>query len=181
MLEAVKKAQIPIYIYLHFHWDREWFMPFSTSRALLMDRTKKTLAALESGELPNFFLDGQAVVLEDLIEIEPDLFSRIKAAMAAGKLSAGPWYCLPDQSLIGGESLIRNLKIGIEITRKFGPPTINGYNPDTFCHVQDLPRILCGMGISTALVLRGVPPLEDTNVFWWEGPDGSRVFNLPFE
>jgi mannosylglycerate hydrolase len=174
MLETVR-TQIPLYIYLHFHWDREWFLSFSTARALLLDRARKTLSALESGELPSFFLDGQAVVLEDLIEIEPSLLPRIQAAMSAGKLSAGPWYCLPDQSLVGGESLVRNLKLGIEITKRFGPPTMTGYNPDTFCHVQDLPRILQGFGITTALVLRGVPPLKDTNVFWWGSPDGSRV------
>ena len=89
--------------------------------------------------------------------------------------SAGPWYVLPDQSLVGGESLIRNLKIGIEVTRAFGEPVMTGYNPDTFCHIQDLPRILRGFNIDTALVLRGVPPLEGTNVFWWYSPDGSRV------
>ncbi len=169
------QAQIPLYIYLHTHWDREWFLPFSTARALLLDRVRKTLSALESGELPNFYLDGQAVVLEDLIEIEPELGDRIKNAMKRGRLSAGPWYVLPDQSLVGGESLIRNLKLGIEITRRFGKPTMTGYNPDTFCHVQDLPRILRGFAIDSALVLRGVPPLGDTNVFWWISPDGSRV------
>jgi hypothetical protein len=169
------QVQIPLYIYLHTHWDREWFLPFNTARALLLDRVRKTLAAIEAGELPNFYLDGQAVVIEDLIEIEPSLGDRIKKAMSRGQLSAGPWYVLPDQSLVGGESLIRNLKLGIEITREFGPPTMTGYNPDTFCHVQDLPRILRGFGIGTALVLRGVPPLSGTNVFWWESPDGSRV------
>jgi mannosylglycerate hydrolase len=165
----------PLYIYLHTHWDREWFLPFNTARALLLDRVRKTLSALESGELPNFYLDGQAVVLEDLIEIEPALNDRIKNAMKRGQLSAGPWYVLPDQSLVGGESLIRNLKVGIEITRRFGQPTMTGYNPDTFCHIQDLPRILRGFDIETAVVLRGVPPLVGTNVFWWESPDGSRV------
>ncbi len=168
------QAQIPLYIYLHTHWDREWFLPFNTGRALLIDRMKKTLSALESKELPNFYLDGQAVVLEDMLEIEPSFENRIKKAMKQELLSAGPWYVLPDQSLVGGESLIRNLKLGIEIVRRFGQPTMTGYNPDTFCHVQDLPRILKGCNIDTAFVLRGVPPLK-TNVFWWSSPDGSKV------
>jgi hypothetical protein len=173
--QRLKQTYTPIYIYLHTHWDREWFLTFSTSRALLMDRVRRTLCAVEAGELPNFYLDGQAVVLEDLIEIEPQFGERIKKAMSKGRLSAGPWYVLPDQSLVGGESLIRNLKLGIEITKRFGEPTMTGYNPDTFCHVQDLPRILKGFNISTALVLRGVPPLGGTNVFWWKSPDGSKV------
>ncbi len=164
-----------LFIYLHTHWDREWFLTFSTAQALLMDRVRKTLAALEADQLPNFYLDGQAVVLEDVLAIEPQLEGRLRRTMERGQLSAGPWYVLPDQSLVGGESLVRNLKVGIEITRTFGTPVMTGYNPDTFCHIQDLPRILNGFAINTALVLRGVPPLKDTNVFWWASPDGSRV------
>jgi hypothetical protein len=159
--EQKSLTKIPIYIYLHTHWDREWFLTFSMARALLLDRVKKTLSALEAGQLPNFYLDGQAVVLEDVIELEPELGERIRRALTAGHLSAGPWYVLPDQSLVGGESLIRNLKLGIDIVKRFGRPAMTGYNPDTFCHVQDLPRILQGFGIRTALVLRGVPPLEN--------------------
>lgn len=165
----------PLYIYLHTHWDREWFLPFSTAQVLLLKAVKQTLSAIDSYELPNFYLDGQAIVLEDLLAIEPELAKRISTAMAAGKLSAGPWYVLPDQSLVGGESLIRNLKLGIEITKKFGPPTMIGYNPDTFCHIQDLPRILNGFNIKTALVLRGVALPDDQNVFWWHSTDGSSV------
>src|SRR5579883_2109335 len=119
---AKLKTETLIYLYVHFHWDREWFLTFNAARALLLDRVRTTLAAIESGELPNFYLDGQAVVLEDLIEVEPQLTQRIQNAVKAGRLSAGPWYVLADQSLVGGESLIRNLKLGIEITKAFGPP-----------------------------------------------------------
>jgi hypothetical protein len=167
---------------LHTHWDREWYLPFNHYRAFLLERFRQTFAALESGEVGvNFYFDGQAIVFDDLIEIDASFAPRIKNLMKKDLLSAGPWYVLPDQSLVGGESLIRNLKVGIEIVKRFGEPTLTGYNPDTFCHVQDLPRILKGCGIDTAMVLRGVPEIGDNNSFWWESPDGSTVLTYWFK
>jgi hypothetical protein len=171
---------VKLYVYLHTHWDREWYLPFNHYRAFLLERFRKTFTALESGEVSNFYFDGQAIVFDDLIEIDPSFAPRIKNLMKKGLLSAGPWYVLPDQSLVGGESLIRNLKTGIEIVRRFGESAMTGYNPDTFCHVQDLPRILQGCGIDVAMVLRGVPEIGDNNTFWWESPDGSKVLTYWF-
>src|SRR5262249_54477560 len=47
--------------------------------------------------------------------------------------------------------------------------------PDTFGHSQDLPRILNGFGIASAVVWRGVPSLPEGPVFRWLSPDGSSV------
>jgi alpha-mannosidase len=38
----------------------------------------------------------------------------------AGKLVIGPWYVLPDEFLVAGESLLRNLRLGRQIARDFG-------------------------------------------------------------
>ena len=51
-----------------------------------MDRVRKTLSALESGELPNFYLDGQAVVIEDVLAIEPKLETNLRETMKRGLL-----------------------------------------------------------------------------------------------
>jgi alpha-mannosidase/mannosylglycerate hydrolase len=164
-----------LYLYLHTHWDREWYFPFEMYRAQLVTVTKEVIKKLESGELHSFLLDGQALVIEDALEIDPTLAGRLKKLMEEGKLCAGPWYVLADQMLVSGESLVRNLKIGMEITNQFGPPSMVGYCPDTFGHSHDLPRILDGFGIKTAYVWRGVPQLHEGPVFWWQSPDGSKV------
>jgi alpha-mannosidase/mannosylglycerate hydrolase len=164
-----------LYLYLHTHWDREWYFPFEIYRTQLVSVTREIVKRLESGELPNFLLDGQAAILEDVLEIDPTLQHRLKKLVEAGKLSTGPWYVLADQMLVSGESLIRNLKMGIEISTQFGLPCLVGYCPDTFGHSHDLPRILNGFGIKTAYVWRGVPQLKDGPVFHWQSPDGSKV------
>jgi mannosylglycerate hydrolase len=164
-----------IYTYTHTHWDREWYQPFESFRAQLVSLVRFLLPKLSDGSMPRFYLDGQAIILEDVTAIEPSLAPQIKQLMADGRLTAGPWYVLPDEMLVGGESLIRNLAMGLEVTRQYGEPAMVGYCPDTFGHSQDLPSILNGFGITNAILWRGVPLLEMGPVFWWNSPDGSRV------
>lgn len=164
-----------IFVYTHTHWDREWYQPFETFRTYLLGVLKRVLDEMEAGKLTRFYLDGQAILLEDALELAPELGPRVKALMEKGELAAGPWYVLSDENLICGESLIRNLKLGISSIKRFGEPTMVGYCPDTFAHTQDLPRILSGFGINTAFVWRGVPPLSYGPVFWWQSPDNSQV------
>jgi hypothetical protein len=161
-------------LYVHTHWDREWYLPFQGFQSFLVDVARRIVRDLRSGQLSHFYFDGQSVVFEDILEIHPEFESEFKALMAEGKLSAGPWYVLADQMLVGGESLVRNLHVGMKETRKYGEPSKIGYCPDTFGHSQDLPRILSGFGILSCVIWRGVPKI-DSPVFWWQSPDGSRV------
>ncbi len=171
MAQTVKELNF----YLHTHWDREWYLPYETFRTQLVTVVRSVLDLIESGAIPNFLLDGQSLALEDAAEIDPTIKERLSKQMAGGKLGAGPWMVLADQMLVGGESLIRNLKIGISACEKFGPPTRIGYCPDTFGHSQDLPRILNGFGIKNAFVWRGVPGGLNNTIFQWLSPDGSQV------
>lgn len=164
-----------IYAFAHTHWDREWYLPFESFRAQLVSLVRSLLPRLQDGSVPKFYLDGQAIILEDVIAIDPSLAPQIKTLMDDGKLTAGPWYVMPDEMLVGGESLIRNLSIGMQLTRQFGEPALIGYSPDTFGHSGDLPTILTGFGINSAIVWRGVPLLEMGPVFWWNAPSGARV------
>ncbi|MBO5219508.1 MAG: glycoside hydrolase, partial [Clostridia bacterium] len=94
------------------HWDREWWLPFQGFRFKLVKMTEGMLAALESGALDAFTFDGQTVVLEDYLEIRPGERERLHALIASGKLRVGPWYVMPDELLVSGESLVRNFLTG---------------------------------------------------------------------
>lgn len=170
------KQQLSLYV--HTHWDREWYWAFERYRTVLISAIKLAVQAVESGELPSFHLDGQVCALEDFLELEPGFTDRIKKLSAQKKLAIGPWYVLADQMLVSGESLIRNLEMGLKLTRRFGEPMMVGYNPDTFGHSQDLPRILKGFGIESAIVWRGVPELDQGPEFFWQSPDGSEVIAI---
>ena len=104
-----------LFIYLHTHWDREWYLPFESFRTRLVALVNDVCRDLESGALPSFYLDGQSSVLEDACQLNQALKPRITKLMRSGKLSAGPWYVLADQMLVSGESLIRNLKLGLSL------------------------------------------------------------------
>lgn len=162
-------------LYMHTHWDREWYWAFERYRTMLVTAMKLVVRALEDNELPNFHLDGQVCALDDFLELEPSYEDRIKKLNSKNRLSIGPWYVLADQMLVGGESLIRNLEVGMAHTRRYGKPMMVGYCPDTFGHTADLPRILKGFGIENAVVWRGVPALDGGPEFAWKSPDGSEV------
>ncbi|MCX8171924.1 MAG: hypothetical protein N3E47_08240, partial [Candidatus Bathyarchaeota archaeon] len=58
------------------------------------------------------------------------------------------------------------------VYEKFGVKTAVCWEPDTFGHIWTLPQILRKFGIKYYYFMRcgkGHP------IFWWEGPDGSRV------
>ncbi|KKM63808.1 hypothetical protein LCGC14_1507780, partial [marine sediment metagenome] len=103
----------------------------------------------------NFTLDGQIIPLEDYLEVRPERKEEITKYVKEGRLSIGPMYVLPDEFLVSGESLIRNLMLGHQIGRRFGKVMKAGYIPDPFGHIAQLPQILQGFEIPSVLFWRG--------------------------
>ena len=171
------------YYFNSTHWDREWYQPMENYRRHLVDTADGILKALENGKIEKYTFDGQTIVLEDILEIRPDWRERVQAQVAAGKLNVGPWYVMPDEFLISGESMIHNLLIGKEIAESFGhAPWHCGYICDIFGHAAQTPQIFAGFDLAPAVLWRGIhhdaPPF-----FYWESPDGTRcpVVRLPGE
>jgi alpha-mannosidase len=163
-----------IHIISHTHWDREWYQTFQTFRMRLVHLMDKLLEILKSDpEYKHFMLDGQTVVLEDYLDIRPEKEAELKAFIKKGRILIGPWRCLPDEFLVSGEAIIRNLIIGKADCRKFGAVMPIGYIPDTFGHISQLPQIFAGFGFRGASLARGLSdePVE----LIWEAPDGTGV------
>ncbi len=163
----------------HTHWDREWYRPFEHFRLLLGGVVDEVLDTLERDPaFTSFTLDGQAIVLEDYVEVRPEHEQRLRALIEAGRIEIGPSYVLPDEFLVGGEPLVRNLLIGRAVCERFGGrASPAGYLPDSFGHPMQLPQILAGFGIDSFLFSRGLgDELEELGVaFQWVAPDGSSV------
>ena len=163
----------------HTHWDRECYLPFEQFQLRLGAVVDEVLDVLEQDPaFTSFTLDGQAVVLEDYVEVRPENEGRLRALLAAGRLEIGPSYMLPDELLVGGESLVRNLLLGRIVCERFGArPSPVGYLPDSFGHPSQLPQILSGFGIESMIFSRGLgDQLDEVGViFRWRGPDGSEV------
>ena len=161
----------------HTHWDREWYLPFQVFRLRLVELVDTVLEVLgRDPDFRAFTLDGQAILLEDYLEVRPEREDELRSFVQAGRLLIGPWYVLPDEFLVSGEALIRNLILGRHICSRFGPVMDVGYTPDPFGHISQLPQILRGVGIDTAVFKRGLS--EEPTILEWEAPDGSRVLTI---
>jgi alpha-mannosidase len=68
----------------------------------------------------HFQLDGQMAVVDDYLAVRPEQRESLQNLSASGRLSMGPWYVLPDEFLVSGETLIRNLQLGIARAEEFG-------------------------------------------------------------
>jgi len=163
-----------LHVVSHTHWDREWYRTYQQFRFRLVHLVAELVDLMERDPSYRFFLlDGQTVVLEDVVDVRPDLEGRLRRLIQEGRLFIGPWFVLPDEFLVSPEALVRNLLLGDRIARAWGAKMAIGYVPDTFGHISQLPQLLCGFGMETAVIWRGVgdAPLE----FRWAAPDGSEV------
>ncbi len=58
---------------LSTHWDREWYQSFQNYRYQLVALLDQIIEGLENGRLRGpFQTDGQAIILEDYLEIRPE-------------------------------------------------------------------------------------------------------------
>ncbi|MHA1292338.1 MAG: alpha-mannosidase [Promethearchaeota archaeon] len=138
------------------HWDREWYLPFQEYRARLVIMMDKLLEIFRTDpNYRNFTFDGQTIPIEDYLEVKPEKEKEIQKYVKEKRLSIGPMYVLPDEFLISGESLIRNLLIGHKYAQKFGRVMKAGYIPDPFAHIAQLPQIISGFEIPSVLFWRG--------------------------
>jgi hypothetical protein len=160
----------------HTHWDREWYKSYQDFRLALVELVDTLLPLLErDASYPYFMLDGQMAVVDDYLEVRPEAEERLRALAAAGRVSMGPWYILMDEFLASGETIVRNLQMGLQRGAAFGGVMELGYLPDMFGHIAQMPQILQLAGFHDAVVWRGVPSQVKKNAFEWVSPDGSSV------
>jgi alpha-mannosidase/mannosylglycerate hydrolase len=159
------------------HWDREWYEPFQEFRMWLVELVDELMDLMEkSPDYCCFHLDGQAVVLEDYLDIRHERRERLLEHLKSGRIIVGPWYDLPDEWLISGESYVRNLQRGRRVCREMGvEPMDFAYTPDQFGHIAALPMIMAGFGLKAGICWRGTQDETYPAQFLWIGPDGSRL------
>lgn len=155
-----KKAKKPVIAYLHTHWDREWYRTKEEFNLRLLEIFDEILDELEIGSMPAFYFDGQVCALEDYLKFRPEKIDVVKKLIKAGKLYVGPFFVSADNFLINGISLVRNLALGLDISKSLGMSDFIGYLPDTFGHSRSIFDILKSFNIPHSLVWRGVPDFK---------------------
>ncbi len=182
-----------LHIIPHSHWDREWYLPFETHRTRLVKLFDTLIALMETNPAYTYYhMDGQFAVIEDYLEIRPQMKDRLLALVRADRIQVGPWYILQDEYLTSGEANIRNMLYGIKLCKSFGAdPVMSGYFPDAFGNISQAPQILRGFGIDNAIFGRGLNDIGSDNrvvkqngitksELLWQSPDGSEVIGIMF-
>ena len=160
------------------HWDREWYLPFQEFRIKLIKMMDNIIEILQQNPCyKSFTLDGQTIVIEDYLEIKPNEKLKLQNLIQKRRLIIGPLYVMPDEFLVSGESIIRNLMIGIQMGGQLGRIMKVGYFPDPFGHIAQLPQILQGFEIPAILFWRGLGnQLSENDLsleFIWNAPGNA--------
>lgn len=180
-----------LHIIPHSHWDREWYMGFERHRMRLVELFDTLIDLMEKNpDYTYYHMDGQFIVIEDYLEIRPEMRSRLVKLIKADRIQIGPWYVLQDEFLTSGEANVRNMLYGIKLCKELGAePVMTGYFPDSFGNLSQAPQILRGFGIDNAVFGRGVGAVSYNNGVaansnpseWiWSSPDGSEVVGVMF-
>lgn len=173
-----KLEKIQCHFISNTHWDREWRYSAQRTRYMLCYMMDMLFDIFEKEpRFKSFHLDSQTVPILDYIEIYPEKEELLRKYVQESKLLVGPWFCLPDEFLIGGESIIRNLLLGHKIANRFGQVSKTGYSPFSWGQISQMPQIYQGFGINMISFYRGINTLvSPKSEFIWEGPDGTRIY-----
>ncbi len=166
----------------HSHIDAAWLWRIRDGRDAIQ-ATWATVTKLMAKYPDMHFAASSAQYYEWIEEQDPALLARIQSLAKAGRWNpVGGWWVEADANLPSGESLVRQALYGQRtLIRLFGKPARVAWLPNTFGFAWSLPQILRGSGFDFFVTeeLRW----NDTNrwppgldAFWWEGPDGTRIF-----
>lgn len=164
------------------HIDPVWLWPWSEGLAEVLATFRSALDRMN--EFPEFKFTASSAVFYEWVEtIDPGMFKEIQERVTQGRWEhTGGWWIEPDCNVPGGEAFVRQGLLGQGyFKRAFGSKAVSGYCVDSFGHNAMLPQILKKSGLDNYVFMRPMPHEKENlpgSVFWWEGPDGSRVLTL---
>ncbi len=166
-----------VHIITYTHWDREFRWEFERTRMRLVDLFDHLFEIMEQRpDYRSFLCDGQFTLIEDYLEIRPEMKDTVKKYVEAGRLEIGPWFTLPDCAPIQGESVVRNIQYGVKRCREFGEPLKCGYNVFSFGQIGQLPQIYADFDIDSIIFYKHMDERKSKyDEFIWQAPDGTRA------
>lgn len=165
----------------HSHIDFAWLWMWSeTVYRVIPDTFKACLEYMD--ETPEFCFTQSSPGMYEVAEGYPEMMNKIKKYVAEGRweLVGGRW-CEGDTNTISAEAAAREFLLGQEYYQDtFGKYATVGWEPDTFGHCWTMPQLLRQAGIQYYYHSRETRKPR-TSLYWWEGPDGSRVLSYDAE
>jgi len=163
------------HVICHTHWDREWFAPSSVTNKWLRELFENLFKLIEQNKGYVHVLDGQTLILEDLLEESRDLEKEVRKFVERGNLLIGPFYAQIDFRLSSESAILKNLEIGKKDMENFGVSNHIAWAVDNFGFISQLPQVLKIYGITDIFLWRGVKMAEPSLEFLWHSFDGSQV------
>ena len=171
----------------HAHIDLAWLWPMAETRNKLRRSFSSVVELMD--RYPEYrFNQSMAQYYAWLEQDDPALLARITEKVANGQWEPiGAMWVEPDVNMPTGESLVRQLLYG---TRKFdalfgkNARTAVNWLPDTFGFTPVLPQLLRLAGVEGVFTHKtnwSEKNKMETDLFWWEGLDGSRVLMHTFD
>jgi len=165
----------------HSHLDLVYLWPYSEFLRKIGRTHSTSLRLME--EFPDYkFSQSQPLLYKEMKRLYPDLFRQVQERVKEGRWEAiGAFWVEPDCNLISGESFVRQIMHGRRFLKEeFGVEPETAWIPDVFGNAWTMPQILVKSGLKN-FVTHKMAIWNDTNkwdksVFWWQGPDGSRIF-----
>ncbi|MFE9095851.1 alpha-mannosidase [Streptomyces sp. NPDC007264] len=164
----------------HAHIDSAWLWPLrETVRKVA--RTAANMTALIDDEPEFVFAMSQAQQWAWVKEHRPEVWARVKKAVAGGRfVPAGGMWVESDTNMPGSEAMARQFVHGKRFfLDEFGIENDEAWLPDTFGFAAGLPQIIRAAGSRRLLTQKISWSRTNTfphHTFLWEGIDGTRIF-----
>jgi alpha-mannosidase len=174
--ERVRDGRV-LHIIGHSHIDAAWLWPWRDASDLVLTTFRSALDRMI--ETPGFCYSHSSSQHYRWVQAaDPAMFEEIKHYISIGQWEVvGGWPVEPDCNLPSTESFVRHCLYGKRFcSQALGVDVKIGFNPDSFGHARGIPTILNHAGYRYYVFMR--PQEREMNLprlFWWEGPDGSRV------
>lgn len=161
-------------------WSESILQKYTTS---MMDETLHSVN--ETGKLPNkdqFVWTLPGWPMKYIMENASDAYKpEIESALMNGrfKVHALPFTFETESSDL--ETLVRGMSYSSQINRKYGQPLSRGAKlTDVPSHSWILPTLLSQAGVKILHIgcNSGSMSPDVPTLFWWEGPDGSRILTF---
>ncbi len=166
----------------HAHLDLAWLWPVAETWEAA-ERTFQSALNLQQDFDELNFCHSTPALYQWIEQHRPDIFEQIQQRVAEGRweIAAGMWV-EPELNLISGESLVRQILYGQRYTQeRFGHISRVAWLPDSFGFCAQLPQLLKQGGVDYFLTqkLRWNDTTQFPHeAFWWQAPDGTRIFSV---
>ncbi|MCS6812889.1 MAG: alpha-mannosidase, partial [Cyanobacteria bacterium] len=166
----------------HSHLDLVWLWTWAET-CDVAERMFKSVLSLQQDYADLVFCHSSPALYAWVEDHRPALFAAIQTQIQAGRWEAlGGMWVEPELNLLHGESLVRQVLYGQRyVQSRFGRLDRIAWLPDSFGFCWQLPQILSQGGIKY-LVTQKLTWNDRTKfpyaAFWWQAPDGSRVFTV---